>query len=164
MQQLNDFQHRGIMSNFHENLKALGNSKQANEQVYGEAIEGKAVLERFPNPGMELTMNPNSVLLSLNITTDEFTSLCPMTGQPDFAKIIIDYVPYQWCVESKALKLYFLSYRNRRDFHESCIVSICNDLVALLEPYSIKVQGQFTARGGIPFWPTCEWKHSNFHA
>ena len=147
------------MSNFHKDLKALGNSQQANEQVYSDAINGKLLLERFPSPGMDIVTNPNGVQLKLNIETEEFTSLCPMTGQPDFAKIIIEYVPYQWCVESKSLKLYFLSFRNRRDFHESCIVSICNDLVELLEPRSIKVQGQFTPRGGIPFWPTCEWKH-----
>lgn len=149
------------MDDYTKALKALGNSKDNNETTYKEAMDGKSMLERFPSPANSALVNPASVGLRLNIVTEEFTSLCPVTGQPDFAKIVIDYTPKKWCVESKSLKLYFLSYRNRRDFHESCIVSICNDLVELLDPEYIRVQGQFTPRGGIPFWPTCEWENKN---
>lgn len=146
--------------NFHENLEALGISAKNNQELYAEARNGKAFLEKFPSPGSSSIFNSNGVSLSLNIETEEFTSLCPMTGQPDFAKIIIEYTPVLWCVESKSLKLYLLSFRERKDFHESCIVTICNDLVQLLEPYEITVQGEFTSRGGIKFWPTCNWKQS----
>lgn len=145
--------------NLHENLNALGNSAQANRELYEKSHEdGAILLERFPAPTSVPHLNRNGASLSLDITTNEFTSLCPMTGQPDFATIIIEYIPDEWCVESKSLKLYFGSYRNRGDFHESCIVAICNDLIDVLNPRYIKVQGQFTPRGGIPFWPTCTWE------
>lgn len=149
------------MSKLHEQLKALGQSADANKATY-ETVENSNEnaaqwLERFPSPSSVKEMNPNGVALALNIRTNEFTSLCPMTGQPDFAEIVIEYIPDKWCVESKSLKLYFLAFRNRRDFHESCVVAICNNLVELLNPKWIKVEGRFTPRGGIPFWPTCEW-------
>jgi len=151
------------MIDLHKNLKSLGQSAENNQVDYDVSLNSNREdtakwLERFPSPQSVAEMNPNGVTLKLNIRTTEFTSLCPMTGQPDFAEIVIDYCPDKWCVESKALKLYFLAFRNRRDFHESCIVAICNDLVELLDPLSIKVEGRFTPRGGIPFWPTCEYK------
>jgi 7-cyano-7-deazaguanine reductase len=96
---------------------------------------------------------------SIHIEVPEFTSLCPKTGQPDFATIIIDYIPRRWCVESKALKLYLGSFRNAGEFHETCTATIINDLIRLLEPAQIQVQGQFTPRGGIPFWPNAFWQH-----
>lgn len=145
-------------NNIHAGLNALGKSADTNSQEYAEAIEqGKGVLERFPSPNSQPAMNPNGIALSLHIETSEFTSLCPMTGQPDFAKIVIEYQPDQFCVESKSLKLYFLSFRNRRDFHESCVTTIANDLVSLLEPKHLLVRGEFTPRGGIPFWPTATY-------
>lgn len=106
---------------------------------------------------------------SVHIEAPEFTSLCPKTGQPDFAKIVIDYVPDKLCVESKSLKLYLGSFRMHGEFHESCVNRICHDLVTLLDPKSIKVVGEFTPRGGIPFWPTARWhqprdSHSETHA
>jgi len=148
------------MNNIHENLSALGQSADSNKPLYNEILNGKnpeKFLERFLSPGALQEMNPYDATLSLNITTNEFTSLCPMTGQPDFAEIIIDYIPEDWCVESKSLKLYFLGFRNRRDFHESCVTKIANDLIDLLQPRWIKVTGKFTPRGGIPFHPTVEY-------
>lgn len=83
----------------------------------------------------------------------EFTSLCPITGQPDFATIYISYVPDQKLVESKSLKLYLFSYRNHGDFHENCVVTIMKDLIHLLDPKYIEVWGKFLPRGGISIDP-----------
>ncbi|MCM1449833.1 MAG: preQ(1) synthase [Clostridiales bacterium] len=104
------------------------------------------VLETFVNkhPGREYLVT---------FTCPEFTSLCPKTGQPDFAKIIINYIPRERMVESKSLKLYLFSFRNHGDFHEDCINIILNDLVALMDPRYIEVRGLFTPRGGISIYP-----------
>lgn len=83
----------------------------------------------------------------------EFTSLCPMTGQPDFATMIINYIPEKKLVESKSLKLYLFSFRNHGDFHEDVVNIIMKDLIALLEPKYIEVIGEFTPRGGISIHP-----------
>ena len=83
----------------------------------------------------------------------EFTSLCPLTGQPDFATIYISYVPDVKMVESKSLKLYLFSFRNHGDFHEDCINIIMKDLVKLMDPKYIEVWGKFTPRGGISIDP-----------
>lgn len=83
----------------------------------------------------------------------EFTSLCPITSQPDFAKIFINYIPADTIVESKSLKLYLYSFRNHGDFHEDCVQKICNDIAALLKPRYIEVVGEFTPRGGIAIFP-----------
>lgn len=87
----------------------------------------------------------------------EFTSLCPMTGQPDFATIYISYVPDVYMVESKSLKLYLFSYRNHGDFHETCVNTIMDDLVAAMKPKYIEVWGKFTPRGGISIDPYCNY-------
>lgn len=87
----------------------------------------------------------------------EFTSLCPMTGQPDFATIYISYVPAEKMVESKSLKLYLFSFRNHGDFHEDCVNIILNDLVQLMDPKYIEVWGKFTPRGGISIDPYCNY-------
>ena len=79
----------------------------------------------------------------------EFTCLCPMTGQPDFATILIEYVPHQLCVELKSLKLYLWSYRNEGAFHEAVTNRICDDLVAAIAPRQVTVTGKFLVRGGI---------------
>lgn len=141
----------------HQNLQALGNSA-VNKPLYEKQGVDKEVLERFPNPFKV----SNAVQCSgkVEIIAPEFTSLCPLTGQPDFATIEIEYAPDEWCVESKALKLYLGSFRNQGEFHEACVNRICNDLVALLNPIYIRVQGKFTPRGGIAFWPTAEWSQS----
>ena len=83
----------------------------------------------------------------------EFTSLCPITGQPDFATVYISYVPGEKMVESKSLKLYLFSFRNQGDFHEDCINIIMKDLVKLMEPKYLEVKGIFTPRGGISIYP-----------
>lgn len=104
------------------------------------------VLEAFENK------NPKSLAWTSLICT-EFTSLCPKTGQPDFAKIFINYIADKKMVESKSLKLYLFSFRNHGDFHEDCVQKICDDLFALMKPHYIEVIGEFTPRGGIAIFP-----------
>ena len=87
----------------------------------------------------------------------EFTSLCPITGQPDFATIYISYVPDVLMVESKSLKLYLFSFRNHGGFHEDCVNIIMNDLIDLMDPRYIEVWGKFTPRGGISIDPYCNY-------
>lgn len=108
------------------------------------------VLETFVNK------HPDREYL-VSFTCPEFTSLCPKTGQPDFAKIIINYIPRTRMVESKSLKLYLFSFRNHGDFHEDCVNIIMNDLIALMEPRYIEVKGIFTPRGGIAIHPFCNY-------
>ncbi|MDH6358672.1 preQ(1) synthase [Parabacteroides sp. PF5-9] len=91
----------------------------------------------------------------------EFTSLCPITGQPDFATIQIDYIPDQKMVESKSLKLYLFSFRNHGAFHEDCVNIIMKDLIRLLDPKYIEVTGIFTPRGGIAIHPYCNFGRLN---
>lgn len=142
----------------HTELKALGQSADNNRDTYINAqLEGASFLERFPAPSSLKDRNPNGTMQKIHIRTSEFTSLCPITGQPDFATIDIQYIPKDWCVESKALKLYLLSFRNKGEFHEACVNRICNDLVTLLQPEYMCVRGEFTPRGGIPIWPTSEY-------
>jgi len=94
----------------------------------------------------------------------EFTALCPITGQPDFANIIINYIPDKLCVESKSLKLYLFAFRNHGEFHENCVNRIMKDLITLLSPRYIEVWGEFMPRGGISIDPFAnygmegEWK------
>ena len=104
------------------------------------------VLETFDNKHPE-----NEYLVTFNCP--EFTSLCPKTGQPDFAKIIINYIPRVKMVESKSLKLYLFSFRNHGDFHEDCVNIIMKDLVKLMNPKYLEVIGLFTPRGGISIYP-----------
>ena len=87
----------------------------------------------------------------------EFTTLCPITGQPDFATLLIDYIPAKKMVESKSLKLYLFSFRNHGDFHEDCVNIVMKDLIRLLEPKYIEVTGLFTPRGGISIHPWCNY-------
>lgn len=103
-------------------------------------------LEAFENKNLK------SIAWTTFICT-EFTSLCPKTGQPDFAKIFINYIADKKMVESKSMKLYLFGFRNHGDFHEDCIQTICNDLVKLLKPKYIEVIGEFTPRGGIAIFP-----------
>jgi 7-cyano-7-deazaguanine reductase len=103
-------------------------------------------LEAFDNK------NPGKTAWTSFVCT-EFTSLCPKTGQPDFAKIFINYIADRKMVESKSLKLYLFSFRNHGDFHEDCVQTICDDLVKLMKPQYIEVIGEFTPRGGIAIYP-----------
>ncbi len=109
-----------------------------------------AILERVPNPQADTNYVSR-------FTAPEFTSLCPVTSQPDFAHLVIDYVPGDWLVESKSLKLYLTSFRNHGAFHEDCTVLIGRRLVALLDPRWLRIGGYWYPRGGIPidvFWQT----------
>ena len=93
----------------------------------------------------------------VHLECPEFTSLCPITGQPDFAAIHIDYIPDEKMVESKSLKLYLFSFRNHGGFHEDCVNLIMKDLVNLMNPKYIEVTGFFTPRGGISIYPYCNY-------
>jgi 7-cyano-7-deazaguanine reductase len=109
-----------------------------------------AVLERVANP------HPGKVYL-VRFTAPEFTSLCPLTGQPDFAHLVIDYVPRRWLVESKSLKLYLQSFRGQGAFHEDCTLGIAARLVDFLAPRWLRIGGYWYPRGGMPidvFWQT----------
>ena len=107
-------------------------------------------LDRVPNP------HPDTDYVA-RFTAPEFTTICPVTGQPDFAHLVIDYLPGPWLVESKSLKLYLNSFRNHGAFHEDCTVAIGKRLAALLEPRFLRIGGYWFPRGGIPidvFWQT----------
>jgi len=116
------------------------------------ASPDEARLERVANP------HPDVDYLA-RFTAPEFTSICPVTGQPDFAHLVIDYVPCEWIVESKSLKLYLTAFRNHGAFHEDCTVAIAKRLVGLLAPKWLRIGGYWYPRGGIPidvFWQTGE--------
>ncbi|MBO6001864.1 MAG: NADPH-dependent 7-cyano-7-deazaguanine reductase QueF [Mailhella sp.] len=108
------------------------------------------VLETFENRHQE-----NDYWVRFNCP--EFTSLCPVTGQPDFAEIRIAYIPDRRMVESKSLKLYLFGFREHGDFHEDCVNVIMKDLIRLMDPRYIEVTGYFTPRGGIAIWPYCNY-------
>ena len=108
------------------------------------------VLESFPN------VHPNRDYW-VTFTCPEFTTLCPKTGQPDFATLTIRYIPAKLLVESKSLKLYLFGFRNHGDFHEDCVNIIKNDLVKLMEPRYLEVIGIFTPRGGISIYPMASY-------
>lgn len=120
---------------------ALGEIKTDYPQTYAPEV-----LEAFDNK------NPGKIAWTTFVCT-EFTSLCPKTGQPDFAKIFINYIADKKMVESKSAKLYLFSFRNHGDFHEDCVQTICDDLVKLLKPKYLEVVGEFTPRGGIAIFP-----------
>ena len=123
-----------------EGLKVLG-AETNYAQTYAPEV-----LETFENRHQE-----NDYWVRFNCP--EFTSLCPITGQPDFAEIIISYIPDKRMVESKSLKLYLFSFRNHGDFHEDCVNTIMKDLIALMDPRYIEVTGLFMPRGGISIHP-----------
>ena len=126
----------------------LGNQKTKYPNDYAPEV-----LETFVNkhPG-------NDYFVKFNCP--EFTSLCPITGQPDFATIYISYIPDKKMVESKSLKLYLFSFRNHGDFHEDCVNIIMKDLIKLMNPKYIEVWGKFTPRGGISIDPYCNYGKS----
>lgn len=111
---------------------------------------GDAILERVSNPAAARNY-------LIRLTCPEFTSLCPLTGQPDFAHIMIDYIPKDWIVESKSFKLLMGSYRNHGAFHEACTMEIAEKLVTLMNPVWLRIGAYWYPRGGIPidvFWQT----------
>ena len=123
---------------------------QLGGDVRGFDSPEQAVLERVPNPHAD-------TLYLARFTAPEFTSLCPVTAQPDFAHLVIDYAPGDWLVESKSLKMYLTSFRNHGAFHEDCTVAIGKRLSDLLAPKWLRIGGYWYPRGGIPidvFWQT----------
>jgi 7-cyano-7-deazaguanine reductase len=127
-----------------------GGIRQLGRNVRAPRRPEDAVLERVPNPHAD-------VLYLVRFTAPEFTSLCPITGQPDFAHLVIDYAPRRFLVESKSLKLFLGSFRNHGAFHEDCTVAIARRLVGLLRPRWLRIGGYWYPRGGIPidvFWQT----------
>ncbi|MCF0181416.1 MAG: NADPH-dependent 7-cyano-7-deazaguanine reductase QueF [Muribaculaceae bacterium] len=126
-------------------VSLLGNKKTNYEFGYTPNV-----LEAFDNKHPE-----NDYIVTLDCP--EFTSLCPVTGQPDFGHIIINYIPRIKMVESKSLKLYLFSFRNRGDFHEDCVNIIMKDLIRLMDPKYIEVVGLFRPRGGISIKPFACW-------
>ena len=129
------------------NKKELeGVSLLGNQNTHYQYDYDPSVLETFINKHQD-----NDYMVTF--TCPEFTSLCPKTGQPDFAEIIINYIPDKRMVESKSLKLYLFSFRNHGDFHEDCTNIIMKDLIKLMDPKYIEVKGNFLPRGGISILP-----------
>lgn len=128
-----------------EGISLLGKSGVKYETGYNPEV-----LETFENKHQG-----NDYFVKFNCP--EFTSLCPITGQPDFATIYISYIPEIKMVESKSLKLYLFSFRNNGDFHEDCVNIIMKDLIKLMDPKYIEVWGKFTPRGGISIDPYCNY-------
>ena len=139
-------------------MTLLHTAQPGNKTIYVYDDPDPSVLEWFPSPFADRARNPNWVKGSIHIEAPEFTTLCPITGQPDFATIVIDYIPGERCVESKSLKLYLGRFRQTGEFHEACVNRVANDLIDVLDPLYLKVEGRFTPRGGIPFWPTAEYR------
>jgi len=123
---------------------------QLGRPVHGYDDPEKAVLERVPNP------HPDALYLA-RFAAPEFTSLCPVTGQPDFAHLVIDYAPQGWLIESKSLKLFLQAFRNHGAFHEDCTLYVAKRIIAAAEPRWLRIAGFWYPRGGIPidvFWQT----------
>ena len=125
-----------MTDSIYSNLTQLGGDTKM------PASPEEAVLERVQNPQADVDYN-------VRFTAPEFTSLCPITGQPDFGRIVIDYVPGERCIESKSLKLYLFSFRNYGGFGEAIVNRILDDVVAACSPRRVSVRGNFTPRGGI---------------
>ncbi|MBL8631191.1 MAG: NADPH-dependent 7-cyano-7-deazaguanine reductase QueF [Rhodospirillaceae bacterium] len=132
------------MTNRYETLTNLGGASDI------PASPDVAVLETVPNPHQDTDY-------LIRFTAPEFTSICPVTGQPDFAHLVIDYAPDETIVESKSLKLFLTSFRNHGAFHEDCTITIAKRLVEAMEPKWLRIGGYWYPRGGIPidvFWQT----------
>ncbi len=130
------------MSDTYESLSQLGSTTGI------PASPDDAVLERVPN-------GQNDTNFVARFSCPEFTSICPVTGQPDFGHLVIDYVPGDWLLESKSLKLFLASFRNHGAFHEDCTVTIARRISDIVEPRWIRIGGYWFPRGGIPidvFW------------
>ena len=142
-------------------MRKPGRGRRAPRSIYGgleqlgrataqPASPAEAVLERVPNP------HPRKAYLA-RFAAPEFTSLCPITGQPDFAHLVIYYAPAKWLLESKSFKLYLASFRNHGAFHEDCTLEIAGRLVEFLQPRWLRIGGYWYPRGGMPidvFWQT----------
>lgn len=116
-----------------------------------EMLGGEGAVAASPEEArLERVENPAEADYVIRFTCPEFTSICPVTGQPDFAHLVIDYVPADWIVESKSLKLYLTSFRNHGAFHEACTMMIAQRLVDELSPKWLRIGGYWYPRGGIP--------------
>jgi 7-cyano-7-deazaguanine reductase len=123
---------------------------QLGHQAHAASDPGAAVLECVANPRA-------GMLFLARFTAPEFTALCPVTGQPDFARLVIDYAPADWLIESKSLKLYLAAFRNHGAFHEDCTLAIGRKIVEAAAPTWLRIGGYWYPRGGIPidvFWQT----------
>jgi len=123
--------------------KATPSLRQLGRIADTPASPAEAILETVPNPQA-------GTLFLARFTAPEFTSLCPVTGQPDFAHLVIDYVPLKKLIESKSLKLFLTSYRNHGAFHEDCTVEVAQRIVAAAKPLWLRIAGYWYPRGGIP--------------
>jgi 7-cyano-7-deazaguanine reductase len=126
-----------MSQSIYEHLQQLGTA------IEPPASPAAAILEKVKNP------HPGEIYL-VRFTCPEFTTLCPITGQPDFAHLVIDYVPRDWLVESKSLKLYLAAFRSQGSFHEECTVAIGRRLIGELDPQWLRMGGYWYPRGGIP--------------
>lgn len=126
-----------MTKDIYKDLTQLGGSNEV------ASSPDKAILERVPNPHKGSDY-------AVRFTAPEFTSICPLTGQPDFAHLVLDYVPDEWLVESKSLKLFLTSFRNHGDFHEACTVSIAKRIAEITKPKWLRLGGYWYPRGGIP--------------
>ena len=120
------------------NLNKLGK----NTQVIFDNPDIK-ILEKIDNPHIGINYN-------IRLTCPEFTSICPVTSQPDFAHLVIDYIPDEYLVESKSFKMYLFAFRNHGAFHEDCTIQVAKDLIKLLNPKWLRIGGYWYPRGGIP--------------
>lgn len=128
--------------------RKISGLKQLGEQTRLPQSPGEAELERVPNPHVD-------TIYVARFTAPEFTCLCPVTGQPDFAHFVIDYSPEDWLLESKSLKLYLASFRNHGAFHEDATISVGKRIADLIEPRWLRIGGYWYPRGGMPidvFW------------
>ena len=121
-----------------------------NSQAALPTSPSQATLEAFPNPKPDRDY-------TIRIECPDFTSLCPVTGQPDFAELIVDYVPDRSCLETKSLKLYMASYRNVPSFNEAVVNRILDDLTSACQPRRMRIEGRFAARGGLALSVTAEF-------
>lgn len=126
-----------MSEDIYKDLKQLGGETKVPQSPE------KAVLERVPNPQKDTDY-------AVRFTMPEFTSLCPLTGQPDFAHLMLDYVPGEWLVESKSLKLYLHSFRNHGAFHEDCTITIAKKIREITEAKWLRLGGYWYPRGGMP--------------
>jgi len=130
--------------------KTKARLSQLGRKVKRPTAPGRAVLERVSNPH-------RGTLYLARFTAPEFTTLCPITGQPDFAHLVIDYVPGAWLLESKSLKLFLASFRDHGNFHEDCTLTIAKRIIEAVAPKWLRIAGYWYPRGGIPidvFWQT----------
>jgi 7-cyano-7-deazaguanine reductase len=122
--------------------------KHLGQQSSIPASPSETTLDRVANPHLD-------AIYVVRFTVPEFTTICPITGQPDFAHLVIDYIPEHWIVESKSLKLYLTSFRNHGAFHEDCTIAIGKTLIGVLKPKWFRIGGYWYPRGGFPidvFW------------